>query len=606
VEPWAAGGDEARERRATFELERTGMLARRMSLLAVFFVVSVGLSAIVHRVLYPERVATILPIFGVQILVSLAAVAMARVERLRTRLVAMTAVVALLLIWLANLYLVRVGSPLEELALTVVAMLAGASVVLPWTWRAQLAVAAGVLLGFAASAPLLTTAMNMFSLGTSVVTLAILTVVATYDLDRYRYEAFEQALVQRGEAEIAAALMRVGETLHAHLRDPCMLEEVNRLATEVLACDWSGTYLWDHGQAAFVLRALCAPPGSDDRHALAAVTFAADDLPLIQRLRSERIVEIQDGAHQDLVAPELIRYFGIASALYTPIMQDNRLSGVLVHGYRERTGPFSRRQHRLALGIAQAMAVAVENARLFQEVQTASALKSEFVATMSHELRTPLNIICGYADLLREGTFSALTGQQLDTVTRISRSAGLLLELVNTTLDMGRLEAGHTPIDRVAVPVESVLEAVGAEVQALASPELSVTWSAAADLVVVTDRDKLKTIVRNLVANAVKFTPAGRVHVEALWDDGLLTVRVEDTGIGIPEDQQAAIFEMFRQVDGSSTRRFGGVGLGLHIARRLTGLLGGQVRIESLVGVGSTFTVSIPCARTMLGERLRA
>ena len=337
-----------------------------------------------------------------------------------------------------------------------------------------------------------------------------------------------------------------------------------------------------------------------------AITFAADNLPLLERLRSERIFEIQDGAHQDLVAPELIRYFGIASALYTPIMQEERMSGVLVHGYGERTGPFSRRQHRLALGIAQAMAVAVETARLFQEVQAASALKSEFVATMSHELRTPLNIICGYADLLQEGTFSALTEQQLDTVARISRSAGLLLELVNTTLDVGRLEAGHTPIDRTPVRVEGVLEVVAEEVRALAAPELAVTWSAPADLVVVTDRDKLKTIVKNLVANAVKFTPAGRVHAEALWDDELLTVRVEDTGIGIPEDEQVAIFEMFRQVDGSSTRRFAGVGLGLHIARRLTEVLGGQVRIESPVGVGSTFTVSIPCPRVMPEERLRA
>jgi len=606
VELRVATGDEESQRRATFEVERAGLLADRTALMAGFFLVSIGLSVLATRVFNPERMITVFPVFAVQILVNVVAVTVARLERLRTWLVAATAVIALLLVWLADLYLVLVGSSLEELGLTSVTMLAGASVALPWTWRAQLTVSTGVLLGFAASAPVLTTTMSPISLGISVVALAVLTVVATYHFDRYRYEAFAQMLVQRAEAEIAAALIRVGETLHTHLRDPRMLEHVNRLATEILACDWSGTYVWDDARAAFVLHALYAPHAHRDRSALTAITFGADDLPLLQRLRSERVVEIQDGAHQDLVAPELIRHFGIASALYTPIMHDGVITGVVVHGYRERTGPFSRRQHRLALGISQAMAVAIENARLFQEVQAASALKSEFVATMSHELRTPLNIICGYVDLLREGTFGVLGDQQLDTVTRIGRSASVLFELVNTTLDIGRLEAGNIPVDRAEVHVVEVLEAVGAEVQALAAPELALTSSAPADLIVVTDRDKLKTIVKNLVANAIKFTPTGRVHTEAFWSDELLTVRVEDTGIGIPEDQHATIFEMFRQVDGSTTRRFGGVGLGLHIVRRLAQALGGQVRVESVVGVGSTFSVSIPCPRAVPAERLHA
>jgi PAS domain S-box-containing protein len=231
-----------------------------------------------------------------------------------------------------------------------------------------------------------------------------------------------------------------------------------------------------------------------------------------------------------------------------------------------------------------------------EAAEAADRLKSEFLATMSHELRTPLNIILGYTDMLIEGGVGELPSPQLDILRRIDRNSRVLFDLISMVLDLNRLEAGRVPVDVQAVQVPAFLAEITAELQGLCD-QAGLTWRCcvAPGLPIVhTDAGKLKVILRNLLSNAVKFTPEGSLTLAATERQGGIEFRVTDTGIGIPAEAHATIFEPFRQLDGSTTRRYSGSGLGLHIVKRLLEVLGGRITVESAVGQGSTFRVWLP------------
>ena len=246
--------------------------------------------------------------------------------------------------------------------------------------------------------------------------------------------------------------------------------------------------------------------------------------------------------------------------------------------------------------VSEQQHIEAELLRAKEDAEAANRAKTEFVATMSHELRTPLSIVLGYTDLLTEGEFGELRDAQIDTLRRVKRSAHELLDLITAVLDLGRLEAGQMPVDLKEIdPLDLLLE-VRTETQDLeqqTGPKL--VWQVSPNLPIIhTDPWKLKVIVKNLIGNAVKFTEEGEVKVDAQASRDGVEIRVEDTGIGIPQDALAAIFEPFRQLESTSTRRFKGTGLGLHIVKRLLDLVGGQVAVESEVGRGSTFCVWVP------------
>jgi len=397
-------------------------------------------------------------------------------------------------------------------------------------------------------------------------------------------------------AQTAAALVEVGQTLAAHLGKPDMLARVTTLAFGSLGCDWSATFMWDERHD--VLR-LVASAGFDAAFVemLEASPLPATGFGLDHDGATTEIGEIRDVGAAAAPVPRLVQRLAAASVLYAPIRLGGTTMGLQVHGYRGRTGPFAAKQRRLAAGVADATAIAVANARLIDDLQASSRLKSEFVATMSHELRTPLNIIVGYSDMLAEGVVGSLTREQLDTVERVQRAGVELLDLVNATLDMGRIEAGRDPVAHDEVDLDAVFRQLEIELGPLVAPGVALRWqNLIGSAPVVTDRVKLKTVVKNLVGNALKFTTSGSVDVLAHWEGDRLRFEIRDTGIGISPESLPVIFEMFRQGDGSSTRTFGGVGLGLHIVRRLVDLLGGEVSVESTVGSGSTFVAVWPAS----------
>jgi signal transduction histidine kinase len=233
---------------------------------------------------------------------------------------------------------------------------------------------------------------------------------------------------------------------------------------------------------------------------------------------------------------------------------------------------------------------------LFEELEQANQLKEEFIGSVSHELRTPLHIIIGYTELLHDQTFGSLNDQQQHTLDRINLSARELLDLINTTLDLSRLQSRQVLPLRQQVDIASLFADLEADVRQLTQhSSVTIDWRIARDLpVFFTDPIKLRMILKNLLTNALKFTEQGDVTVSAEHRGNSIILSVRDTGIGIAPEALPFIFEPFRQADSSSTRRKKGVGLGLYIVRQLVELLGGTVSVTSTLGKGSTFQVTIP------------
>jgi signal transduction histidine kinase len=295
-----------------------------------------------------------------------------------------------------------------------------------------------------------------------------------------------------------------------------------------------------------------------------------------------------------------------------PIVVEKNVLGALVGFSRE---PFVGDEQLSTMeSFANQSALSLEAAtfidrlrRINEQLAEANRVKSEFLATMSHELRTPLTAIIGFSELLLEGIMGDLTEEQKESLREVLHNAADLLDLINSLLDLTKIESGKMRLDIREIDLAGTFRRVCATMAPLIQKKnQQFTTSIPPQMQPIAgDERKLQQMLLNLLSNANKFTPEGG-HINAsmryfsqneAFREGGVEIVVVDDGIGISEDQLGRIFDMFHQVDGSSTRNFGGTGVGLALARKFVELHGGTIRVESELGKGAKFTVMLPQKR---------
>jgi PAS domain S-box-containing protein len=373
----------------------------------------------------------------------------------------------------------------------------------------------------------------------------------------------EAALAQ--EARVAAALARVGREVMSSLETPVLFERLCEVTMSVLGGGTTAIALWDPRSARWSRAAACGSSQALDR--------VVETLP----------------APDDTFEDDDVRLLG-PTTLAIALRRGGDVVGAAVAAV---PSPFAADELRIAAGVALVGSMALANADLVTRLEEAGRLRSEFVSTMSHELRTPLNVMLGYTEMLRDTTDDDTRWALLD---RMEASGRDLLELIESTLDLGRIEAGRDSVRIEPISLRTLLLAVGASCSRFPRrPSVLLRWPVdPPDCMLATDPRKLTVVLRNLVGNALKFTEHGFVQLEAELTSDAVVLRVRDSGIGIRREDHERIFDMFRQADGSDSRRFGGTGLGLYIVRRFVRQLGGEVTLTSEPGHGSTFTVTLP------------
>jgi signal transduction histidine kinase len=270
---------------------------------------------------------------------------------------------------------------------------------------------------------------------------------------------------------------------------------------------------------------------------------------------------------------------------------------------RSEVRPFNEKQIELVSTFADQAAIAIENVRLFDEIQDksrqlaeASKHKSQFLANMSHELRTPMNAILGYTELIMDNIYGDPTEKMRGVLTRIQSNGKHLLGLINDVLDLSKIEAGQLTLSLADYSVKDIVHSVFGSVESLAkNKKLELKVELPQKLPIAHgDERRLTQVLLNLVGNSIKFTDKGEVAIKAESTNGSFTISVRDTGPGIAEADQSKIFEEFQQADSSTTKVKGGTGLGLAISKRIVEMHGGRLWVESSLGHGSTFSFNVP------------
>jgi two-component system, NtrC family, sensor kinase len=320
--------------------------------------------------------------------------------------------------------------------------------------------------------------------------------------------------------------------------------------------------------------------------------------------RERRTIHVADIAADPTVSESLAMVsIAARTGLGVPLLRGDDVLGVIVL-VRLEVRPFAEREIELVESFARQAAIAIENVRLFKEIQQKSAQlevanrhKTEFLANMSHELRTPLNAIIGFSEVLLQRMFGELNAQQADYLEDVKSSGQHLLTLINDILDLSKIEAGRMELEAAPFSLVAALNnAVTLVRERAQSHGIKLALEVAPELdTVVADERKLKQVVVNLLANAVKFTPdGGTVTLRAARENGEVRLAVHDTGIGIAPEDQERIFQEFQQATHQGERSREGTGLGLTLSKRMIELHGGTISVFSAPGKGSTFTVALP------------
>lgn len=410
-------------------------------------------------------------------------------------------------------------------------------------------------------------------------------------------EAAELHEAEVETAKIAGERARFSQELIASLHTEAFLDRLCRVAADLLDADTGHFLARSPEKDDFVAM------GSHGIEAHARQAAAALEIPSASLVELLRLLERDDVAQVEHAPPGLdpdpLR--GPTTQLCIALRRGQEILGLLLLGRRGRTAPFEMREKILGRSIAHVASLALEHARVVDQLRRSDEMKTTLLGVFSHEVRTPLNVVIGYHDMLLDGDFGPLSPDQDEALRRANGSARQLCRLIENALDVSNFDANRISLDLRPTSVPLLLGAIDAEtylVRESTGVPLELSFGPALPEV-RTDPEKLSAAVKNLIANAFAHTRAGVVRVSARAVDGGIEIAVSDTGSGMAPERLEKLFQRFHCVgdrgdDGNGHGKANGIGVGLYVAHRLIGALGGSIAVDSAIGKGSTFRVFVP------------
>jgi GAF domain-containing protein len=397
------------------------------------------------------------------------------------------------------------------------------------------------------------------------------------------------------------ALSEVSQAINSTLDVETMLTTIVTKAAQLSGTEAGTIYTFDESRQEFRLRATYGM----DAAIIAKIKdqyIQLGDTVLGRTAASRMPIQIADVQKDPSAALDVIQRAGFRALLTVPLLGGDRIVGALIVR-RKAPGEFPKSTVELLRTLADQSVLAIQNARLFREIEEksrelaeASQHKSQFLANMSHELRTPLNAILGYTELMADGAYGEPSEKMLGILKRLEANGKHLLGLINDVLDLSKIEAGQLELELSDYCIQDIAQTVRSTLEPLASDKkLAFKVEMAGELPPGHgDGRRLTQVLINLVGNAIKFTDAGEIAIKAEAHNGSFHVSVRDTGPGISAADQAKLFQEFQQADNAITRKKGGTGLGLAISKRIIEMHGGKIWVQSQPGQGSTFTFTLP------------